>query len=218
VSLRVRQMLVEGSGSVGQRARDQRWQMFRRSFPDIEQMVVLDLGGTVESWIRSPIRPQRVHLVNTDETATELPSWITTEIGDACALSDDTLGTPFDVAFSNSVIEHVGGHARRVQFAAMVEAVAPFHWIQTPYRYFPVEPHWVAPFMQYLPLYARAKLGMRWPLAYTRKMSFEKAVASQLSTELLDITQMHHYFPRSTVQFERIFGLVKSIIAVRRPQ
>jgi hypothetical protein len=178
-------------------------------------MRVLDLGGTAESWRRAPVRPEHVHLVNPTGPDDSLPPWMSTEIGDACALDDDLLDGRFDLVYSNSVIEHVGGHARRVQFAAMVEAAAPRHWVQTPYRYFPIEPHLLAPGLQYLPLWLRARISRSWPLVHTRSGDLDDAIASQLGTELLDITQLRHYFPSSAILYERIAGIVKSIIVVR---
>jgi hypothetical protein len=179
-------------------------------------MHVLDLGGTAESWVRAPTRPRSVHLVNTvEQQREELPSWITSEVGDACALDEQLLSGRFDLVYSNSVIEHVGGHARRLEFAGMVAAAAPRHWIQTPYRYFPIEPHWVAPMTQFLPLWLRSQILRYWPLAHTRASSFEQEVATQLGTELLGVTHLRHYFPASDVHYERFGGLVKSIVAVR---
>ncbi len=37
-------------------------------------------------------------------------------------------------------------------------------WVQTPYRYFPIEPHWIFPGFQFLPLSARTEISRRWPL------------------------------------------------------
>lgn len=65
--------------------------------------------------------------------------------------------SPFDLVYSNSVIEHVGGHARSCDFAGMVKTLARRHWgVQTPYRYFSIEPHWLFPGLQFLPQSARA--------------------------------------------------------------
>jgi hypothetical protein len=144
-----------------------------------------------------------------------MPSWITSELGDACVLDERLLDGRFDLVYSNSVIEHVGGHARRLEFASMVDAAAPRHWVQTPYRYFPIEPHWVAPMMQFLPLWLRSKVGLHWPLGHSQASSFGDEVNAQLGTELLDVTHLRHYFPSSEIHYERFAGLVKSIIAVR---
>lgn len=51
----------------------------------------------------------------------------------------------FGLVYSNSLIEHLGGHARRAAFAEQVRSLAPRHWVQTPYRYSLIKPHWLVP-------------------------------------------------------------------------
>jgi hypothetical protein len=62
--------------------------------------------------------------------------------GDACqaadALAKAGVDTSFELVFSNPLIEHVGGHARRSKLARQVHQLAPPHWVQTPYPYFPL--------------------------------------------------------------------------------
>src|SRR6185437_15288486 len=103
---------------MGQKRRAQRWATLAATFPDVEDMHIVDLGGTPRSWLRAPVRPATVHVINLDggETDDALPEWITFEQGDACALPAHVLERRFDLVFSNSVIEHVGGHAQRVRF------------------------------------------------------------------------------------------------------
>lgn len=213
----VRSAFVDGPRSLGARARSRRWKTLVRVFPTIEEMSVLDLGGTVDYWRRAPIRPRSVHLVNLETPPAEPPpDWIRVDVADACEPPPGLLESRYDLVYSNSVIEHVGGHDRRMAFADIVRRAAPEHWIQTPYRYFPVEPHWVCPFMQYMPLWMRARVGLHWPLVHTAHGDLDESIASQLRVELLDITQMRHYFPGSDIVFDRMLGLVKSIVAVRR--
>jgi hypothetical protein len=137
---------------------------------------------------------------------------------DACALPGHIARRCYDLVFSNSVIEHVGGHERRERFAEAVRTLADAYWVQTPYRYFPVEPHWIAPAMQFLPAAARSAIAYRWPLAHTRPVDRADAVASVLWTELLDRTQLRHYFPDAELRAERVFGMVKSLLAVKTPR
>jgi hypothetical protein len=118
--------------------------------------------------------------------------------------------------FSNSVIEHVGGHAQRQRFAEAVHKLADRHWVQTPYRYFPIEPHWLFPGFQFLPMSARAQISYRWPLAHTRSASVDDGLAEAMSVELLSRAEMSYYFPHAEIQVERLLGAVKSLIAVRR--
>ena len=124
-------------------------------------MTVLDLGGTEESWDLAPARPARLLIVNHPDAVADHKR--NTYLGDAC---DPNLlaGEQFDLVYSNSVIEHVGGHYRRQQFADTVERLGEHHWIQTPYRYFPVEPHYLFPGLQFFPVSARAQVTRWWPM------------------------------------------------------
>jgi len=57
----------------------------------------------------------------------------------------------FDVAFSNAVIEHVGGRDEQRRFVAELCRVAPRVFLSTPNRWFPVETHTLLPFLHWLP-------------------------------------------------------------------
>jgi hypothetical protein len=57
----------------------------------------------------------------------------------------------FDVAFSNAVIEHVGGREEQRRFVAELCRVAPQVFLSTPNRRFPVETHTLVPFVHWLP-------------------------------------------------------------------
>jgi hypothetical protein len=210
----VRQLLVDSSGSVGERSRARRWQQLRAAFPEINSMSVIDLGGTAEAWLRAPVRPRALFLVNLEPEPDGLPPWIHADQADACNLPRNVLGRGYDLVFSNSVIEHVGGHAQRLRFAAAVHKLAPRHWVQTPYRYFPVEPHWLFPGFQFLPLAVRAEVSRHWPLAHSQSASRDEGLRAAIGVELLSRTEMCHYFPGSQIRQERMAGMVKSLVAV----
>jgi hypothetical protein len=216
---RVRHRFVEAPGSLGDRARGRRWAALDAAFPDLARMRVIDLGGRADMWLRAPVRPARVHLVNLEKQPDELPGWITAEVRDLIAdgpgEAEGEAGA-YDLAFSNSVIEHVGGFAHREAFARAVRALAPQHWIQTPYRYFPVEPHFLFPGFQFLPLTVRAEVLRRWPLVHSRPDTRQRALEIALSVELLSRTELRVLFPDSEIIAERVAGLPKSLIAVCR--
>jgi hypothetical protein len=96
-----------------------------------------------------------------------------------------------------------------------VHALADAHWVQTPYRYFPIEPHWLFPGLQFLPVAIRARIAHRWPLAYTPGRPYPAVLSTVLFTELLDRTQMRYYFPHSKLRAERVAGLTKSLVAIK---
>jgi len=215
----LRNRIVDSPDSWGARRRSRRWTWLVDTFPDLAAMSVLDLGGSVESWRRAPVRPKHVHIVNLEEQPGEVPEWAEVDHGDACELPDRIRSRHYDLAFSNSVIEHVGGHERRMRFADAARNLADAYWVQTPYRYFPIEPHWVAPGMQFTPIAVRRRLAHRWPLQHTRARDAAEALEGVLWVELLDRTQMRYYFPDATVlRSERFMGMTKSLIAVRSPK
>ena len=61
----------------------------------------------------------------------------------------------FDIAFSNAVVEHVGGQEEQRRFVHELCRVAPRVFVSTPNRRFPVEVHTLVPFLHWLPRGAR---------------------------------------------------------------
>lgn len=211
----LRWRLVDAPDSWGSRRREQRWRWLVEAFPRLSEMTVLDLGGRLDTWLAAPVRARHVHVVNLEPRPLEIPGWAEVELADACDLPAAVRSRHYDLVFSNSVIEHVGGHERRLRFADAVRTLGDRYWVQTPYRYFPIEPHWVAPGMQFLPSALRTSIAHRWPLGHTPVPSRAAAVDAALWVELLDRTQMRHYFPDAVLRAERLMGMTKSLIAVR---
>jgi hypothetical protein len=200
-------------GSLSARARARRWRVFVDAFPEIDQMTVLDLGGDVRAWRLAPVRPKRLILLNIFSQDVE-EDWITVLVGDACEPPPDLPDT--DMVYSNSVIEHVGGHWRRSKFAETVHRCERF-WVQTPSRSFPLEPHFMFPMLQHLPRSAQATLVTKWPVGnYARVTERSEALSSLLDIELLSADEMRFYFPDAELYRERFAGLTKSFVAIKR--
>jgi len=200
--------------SLAGRARQKRWQQLAETFPDFSEMRVLDLGGTPESWKLAPILPKAVTTVNLESFESDKP-FVTPVAGDACNLPASVKSDHFDLVFSNSLLEHVGGHLQRQRLADTVHSLADRHWVQTPYRYFPIEPHWVFPGFQWLPYEARVQVSLRWHRGHIRTHSRDEAQDIVDEIDLLGISQMRRYFPSSSIWYERFAGLVKSLVAIR---
>ena len=175
-------------------------------------MRVLDLGGTASSWRAASLRAKSVTLVNLDYFEEPNEPWMEVVRADAC---NGDFGQ-YDLVFSNSLLEHVGGHSRRRQFADTVQKAAPCWWVQTPYRYFPVEPHWIFPGFQFLPFRMRLMITRYWNIGH---MPAEKNVAEAAeivaSVELISATEMRSYFPTSEIWYERVAGIPKSLVAFK---
>jgi hypothetical protein len=192
--------------------RTKRWSLMAERFP-LAEMRVLDLGGTEEAWDLAPVRPAELLLVNHPDAKADHRR--NTLLGDACD-PDLLSGERFDLVYSNSVIEHVGGHYRRQQFADTVRRLGDHHWVQTPYRFFPIEPHYVFPGLQFFPVSFRSHAARWWPIGnYGKHKTVDRRTEEwALGTELLSRTSMRHYFPDSEIMAERFAGLTKSLIAV----
>lgn len=211
----LRNRFVDGPDSLAERYRAKRWQQLHAEFPDLEDMTVVDLGGTVSSWRRAPVRPRRVVVLSFEPEGADDVDWIESHHADACDLPAEHRDLHADLVYSNAVIEHVGGAERRQRFADTVHRLADHHWVQTPYRYFPIEPHWLFPGFQFLPVAARVEISRRWGLVHTPNRDRQAAIDNVLSVELIGLTEMRSLFPTSRIVCERAAGLVKSIIAVR---
>jgi hypothetical protein len=212
----LRQRFVDSPTSLGAQSRARRWEQFTSTFPQLSNMSVIDLGGRLETWRRSPVQPGHVHVLNLEKADGEIPAWAEFDHADACDLPDAIRRRRYDVVFSNSVIEHVGGHAQRVRFAETARSLADRHWVQTPYRYFPIEPHWLFPGFQFLPLNAKAVVAQRWPLVHTQPPDRATALRAALHVELLSRTEMQALFPASEIISEKVAGLAKSLVALKR--
>jgi len=209
---KVRSVFVNADSSLGAQLRLRRWERFAERFPDFQQMRVLDLGGTTLFWERAPIRPKTVTVINLGAPGEGSP-WVRVIDGDACEAPELVGDEQFDLVFSNSLIEHLGGHLKRARFAEVVRSMAPRHAVQTPYRYFPIEPHWIFPGFQFLPVNVRSEIAPRWPLGHTYGWPAQQARDEVLFTEVLSHTEMAAYFPESDIEWERFAGLPKSMTA-----
>jgi len=55
----------------------------------------------------------------------------------------------FDIAYSNSVIEHLSAYKNQQKFANEMRRVGQKVWCQTPARWFFIEPHYITPFIHF---------------------------------------------------------------------
>ena len=197
------------------RRRRMRWLVRQLGITD--QTSVLDVGGTSHNWQFSPVRP-RLTILNLERTRHEVGDAAVFVVGDGRALP--FRDGAFDVVFSNSVIEHIGSAAGQREFAAEVARVGRHYWVQTPNRWFPVEPHLVTPFVHFLPRRWQERLVRRasvWQwLARPRQDQREYYIEHYLrDIRLLDAGAVRRLFPEARLRRERAFGLTKSLIAVK---
>jgi SAM-dependent methyltransferase len=177
---------------------------------------VLDVGGTLEFWqAMGDIPPGlTVTLLNRNAQSRSLPQGFRAVTGDARALTDFAPGA-FDVVFSNSVIEHVGGFDDQRRMAAEVRRVGKRYFVQTPNRWFPIEPHFLLPYFQFYPQPLQVALTQHFALGwYPRIPEREQAMRHVELHRLLTAGELRSLFPDARIHRERFAGLTKSLIAI----
>ncbi|HJO25440.1 MAG: methyltransferase domain-containing protein [Myxococcota bacterium] len=197
--------------------RRRRMLAFARTFRLDRGTTVLDVGGTRYNWALLDSAP-RVTLLNLESphAGTGLPGNVAAVVGTGTQLA--FADAAFDVAFSNSVIEHVGGPEAREAFARELRRVGRGVWVQTPARSFFVEPHLLAPFLHWLPVGWQRRL-IRWVSlwGWISRPTPERVERFLAQTHLLDAAELRALFPDCELRRERFLGLTKSYVAVRLP-
>ena len=176
---------------------------------------VLDVGGLPWFWegVPLPCRITLLNLKNAPGMEQHADRFDPVE-GDATRL--DYPDGAFDLAISNSVIEHVGTWENQKRFAAEIRRVAKRLWVQTPARGFLVEPHLIAPVIHWLPRGAQRRLIRRftvWGLYLKPDQARVDAFLDEV--RLLSYAEMRELFPDCEIRRERVLGWTKSYVAVR---
>jgi hypothetical protein len=197
-----------------ERFRRRRIQLFCSAFPPSACRTVLDVGGTPQIW-RLLDTPYEVTLLNEDPRELEAGS-------DRCVIGDGrNLQFPdqsFDVAFSNSVIEHVGNWKDMQRFASELRRVGKSFYCQTPNKWFLVEPHLGTLFLHWWPrllnFYFVTRYFTLWGLL--NRPSRVQVKRTLASIRLLTRRDLEHLFPGATIVPERFLLLSKSYVIMDR--
>jgi hypothetical protein len=164
-------------------------------------------GGALERFNR--VNP----IVALDLDLSAPSGWLTQEnvaivAGDGRALPFED--GSFDICFCSSVVQYVPVE-ERAAFAAEIRRVADRYFVQTPNRWFPIEPHYLVPFFQFLPRrvqrWVNAHVGLGW-----------RGRGSWTETRMLTARELQRLFPDARIERERLYGLTKSLMAVRGPR
>lgn len=199
------------------RFRPRRLRLFYSSFAVRRKTRILDLGGGLYFWELAqsegfPV-PQ-VTVLNIRPGPARLMPEVQWVLGDA--RSTGLEGGSFDIVFSNSLVEHLVDRDSQLQFANEVKRLAPRYFVQTPNKWFFMEPHFVTPFVHWLPTRVRRSLGPRATVwGWTSGASREEYEEQLRQIRLLGVGEMRKLFPDARLVGERWMGMLKSIVAIK---
>ncbi|HUI47475.1 MAG TPA: methyltransferase domain-containing protein [Acidimicrobiia bacterium] len=210
---RLRRAAGGKDGSLAARLRQRRFEHIRSQLRKVPKPYsILDAGGTPGYWHTVGMGDEpgvEIVLINLKPVEVDQPN-MRAVVGSATDMHQFT-DRQFDVVFSNSVIEHVGGFAEQQRMADEVRRIGSRYYVQTPNRYFPMEPHFLFPFFALLPVPARAfllrHLSLGW---YSRVEDRQESYDLARSIRLLTRKEMRTLFPGSELVRERFLGMTKS--------
>ena len=172
---------------------------------------ILDVGGKINFWENRGLAGNNDYIITivNIEKEKSLYSNIKTKMGDATDLSPFN-DKSFDVVHSNSVIEHLYNFNNQSKMASEIVRVGNKYIVQTPNKYFFIEPHYLLPFFQFLPNKLKYLILTKTKLSRLKK--WEENFAKQYIKEirLLSLKEIKVFFPSSKIYFEKFLGMNKS--------
>jgi 2-polyprenyl-3-methyl-5-hydroxy-6-metoxy-1,4-benzoquinol methylase len=207
--------------SLASRLRTRRHEWFRLLISNLPRpLKILDVGGTAAIWETIGFVNRfdiQISLLNIEPCEASYHN-VLSLFGDARDMQQFR-ENEFDVVYSNSVIEHVGDLDDMRRMAQEVRRVGKNYFLQTPNRFFPMEPHFLFPLFQFLPSAVQISLVQNFRLGWVgRQVERELAKKAVESIRLLSWNEMHALFPDAKIQRETLLGLTKSLIAYKVEQ
>ena len=192
--------------------RPKRMRQFAQRFGLTSQTRVLDVGGYEFNWSLLPT-PPRLTILNLSlpNVRAHNVTWL---VGDGQYLPFKDKA--FDVVYSNSVIEHLGSLEKQCRLAAECRRVGRRYYVQTPNRWFPIEPHMMTLFIHWLPRGFQIRL-LRYFSVWGLVTKPTRQQCEDLLNELrlLDTQDLQQLFPGAEIWHEYVLGLPKSLMAAK---
>jgi hypothetical protein len=197
---------------VGGYFRRKRLRWLTQEFGDCR--TVVDLGGRIDMWCDLDFA-DRATIINLEPTPPRVPEKFIYVERDAknTGLQDRA----FDLAFSNSVIEHVGSFDDQRRFANEMLRIGRRIYCQTPNRWFPIEPHFLGLCVHWLPKRWFSHFVDRYCTmhGWRYRPTPEMSAALINSIRLLTRAELRQLFPGCKIKTERVLGMPKSFVVWR---
>ena len=168
---------------------------------------ILDLGGGPASFFSAIYpRPEQVILIDVDyDLVYQALERTSTHVLVANAESLPFADRSIDTIVCNSVIEHVD---RPEAMASEIRRAGQSYFVQTPNSAFPLETHSFIP----IPLYNLVPwIRVRRLLCKVFGANYDYVASVSYLTE----SKLRDLFPDAVIEYERVFGLIKSFYVYR---
>jgi hypothetical protein len=185
--------------------------------PEIREQSICDVGGSRHFWQKVDIGvpPKNITIFNIQTS--DVGAMVETEeeidiiLYDGKRIPSQDKG--YDLAISNSLLEHVPIEQRPALVQEM-HRVAKTVFMQTPAYEFPVEPHFIMPFIHWLPRSLSAALVKISPWRLLSRPSQDTIKDYFWGTNLLSRKDVQALFPNGKIYEERFLGFTKSYYVV----
>lgn len=193
---------VEDENSIATKVRQGNFKLFKDLVLSFNRQVkILDIGGTQNYWeMMKYTDPNliQVTLINIDDKKVTLPNFTAIKMN---ALDLNIFKFDCDIIFSHSLIEHIDHE----KFAYIVKNFNKPYFIQTPNKYFPIEPHFLFPMLQFFPIW----------LKYWFVRTYRKELESEVETiNLLSKKELKKLFPNTQIYGGKILGIAQSFVVI----
>ena len=179
---------------------------------------ILDVGGTLTFWETCGfVGAQNCEITLLNLNKFEIPhkyKYIKSIQGNGTDMRDYK-DKEFDLVVSDSVIKHVGDYENQKKMAKEIQRVGKRYFVQTPNFFFPIEPHFLFPFFQFLPLSVKTLLLTHFSLGGRQPTKDpEKSEVSAKYTRMLKKREVKQLFPEGVILKEKLYGMTNSFIVV----
>lgn len=189
--------------------RTKRMKSFEKYFDISQQTRIVDVGGAQFNWKLLNCTPE-ISIINLDQPNdwdNRIPN-TRFEKGDGKNLRFEDQS--FDIAYSNSVIEHLYDWESQKQFAKEITRIGKRIYLQSPAKEFFVEPHLITPFIHWLPKKWQSKLLRNftiWGLMARPSQEYVDTFLREI--RLLTFSEFKLLFPQCKIVKEKFFFLTK---------
>lgn len=196
--------------------RKKRMARFVEVFNPNENTQILDVGGGAFNWdlIQAKSKITLLNLYKPKEMLSTHGNYDFVA-GDGTALT--YANNHFDIAYSNSVIEHLHSWEKQKLFASELCRVGKKVWIQTPAKSFFIEPHFITPFIHYFPKsWQRHMLRNLTVWGWITRPKQEQIDSLLEEIRLLTYKEMKELFPDCVIEKEKFLFFTKCYVAIRK--